>query len=251
MSIFTPNKNHLYGSAITITGIKNGEFIPPIQTNSKTFCDNLYVERAKFCDTSGNISSLPLNIINKPSEGYVLTGIDHQTAKWDVAQNTIQLAVTAKSVQAIDVNVAQQLNVFGNIHCKDNVLTSHINTQTCETNVLKSESAVVKYIDANNIACINTVFTDTIECNHLVFKQTPTEILQVKTLSSQVSDSTNAINGIAVSSKGLPGQVLTLDDNNTCYWENTDTAVIVSNEIRTKLLEVEDPKTPKPRDDSI
>ena len=84
-SLLFKNSLDLNAKSINLSGIASGLIkVAPIITTSNILCDNLYVERSKFCDQAGNIAvpSGPFTITNAPIYNYVLTGIDSSNASW-------------------------------------------------------------------------------------------------------------------------------------------------------------------------
>jgi len=105
----------IYAGNITLAGQNlDGTWVAPIVTESNVFCDNVYVNRAKYCDTSGNITSGIFTILNNPSSGNVLTGVTGNTAQW-VAPGAFAGNIAGANV--ITANLLNTINVVasGNI----------------------------------------------------------------------------------------------------------------------------------------
>lgn len=94
----TPNNLDLYGGSLTLNALdQNGNLIAPFITESNVYCENIYVERARFTDATGNIVSDELTIIGSPSIGNVLTGISTTEAEW-LAPAAFSGAITGSSL---------------------------------------------------------------------------------------------------------------------------------------------------------
>lgn len=240
MSIFHPNNHNLHGSTLTLNALNRGVPVPPIVTNSNKLCKNLFAERSLYCESSGNIKSSLLEIVNQSVPGYVLTGIDSTHAKWDSPQNATSDILNAIDINALNIHISQNAHVFGDFTCKGNIDCSSLHSSRVQSkDVLCDDLFCNNHTIHTDLHVDDTIYTCYLDCEFLEVRDKAV-VANLKAEAAVTSDFANGLNSRSIANNGLPGQVLTLLDDSTMYWEDTDTGIINSNEIRTKLLEVED-----------
>jgi len=208
MELYTSgNQREIHVGVVNVSGKKMGVPCAPIVTDSTVMCPNLHAERARYCDSTGNIKSGLLEITNTPEPGQILQATSSTKAQWQNNDHEI-VHLKSDSIETQNATIVSSLNLPGRLDCTD-IYSNHCQTVDIKSFNIESKTGHITTLNSIDINSMKGTF-ETLSCNKLQLTESQHLDLLTTTKSLKSEDSERLCGVTIKNQPNTPGTPLLL-----------------------------------------